>query len=50
MSTVVINKSIVTACEETLGKNSKVFAFLTLGTGIGGALLINGVLFGLENI
>lgn len=27
------------------GKNSKVFAFLTLGTGIGGALLINGKLF-----
>ena len=27
------------------GKDSKVFAFLTLGTGIGGALLINGKLF-----
>ena len=27
------------------GKESKVFAFLTLGTGIGGALIINGTLF-----
>lgn len=27
------------------GKDSKVFAFLTLGTGIGGALIVNGKLF-----
>lgn len=35
----------IAECKYGVGKNSKVFAMLTLGTGIGGALIVNGQLF-----